>query len=122
MRLGLTLDLTDVGVVVSLRIFFLVCFAVTVCGLCFSVMFVLFCHDVCSFVFGGSNGFVVLVLVVLHLLQMRNDKRVVSLLLLLHLGVEVLNLRLELFYLFAGVLVEIMDHVLLDLECVALHL
>ena len=121
MGLGFTLDLTDVGVVVSLIILFLVCFAVTVCGLCLSVMLVLFGHNVLSFLFGGVDGFVVLILMVLHLLQMRHDQRVVSLLLPLHFGVEVLYLRFELFDLFAGVLVEVVDHILLYLKCVTLH-
>lgn len=75
-----------------------------------------------SFLFGGVDGFVVLILVVLHLLQMRHDQRVVSLLLPLHFGVEVLYLSFELLDLFTGVLVEVVDHIFLYLKCITLHL
>ena len=43
------------------------------------------------------------------------------LLFLLHLCIEVADLGLELFNLLASILIKIVYHVLLDLECVALH-
>ena len=122
MVLRLRLDLRDVGLVVTLVVLLLVLFAVTIIGFGPLMVLVLLSHDLGSFGLGAFDSFLVLVLVVLHLLKMRDDQGVVCLLLLLHLRIEVLNVRLQLFDLLASVLVEVMDHILLDLECVALHL
>jgi len=63
-----------------------------------------------------------LVLKVLHLLHVHLDLDSVVRLLGLHLGVEVLDLRGGLRDLVLGVCVEVVDHVLLDLDDVSLDL
>ena len=120
-RLGLALDLTDVGLVIPLVVLFLVLLAVTICRLSGLMVLVLLRHDLSALSLGGLNGFLMLILVVLDLLKMRNNQCVVCLLFFLHLSVEVLNIRFELFNLFTGVLVEVVNHILLDLKSIALH-
>ena len=120
-RLGLALDLTDVGLVIPLVVLFLVLLAVTICRLSGLMVLVLLRHDLSALSLGGLNGFLMLILVVLDLLKMRNNQCVVCLLFLLHLSVEVLNIRFELFNLFTGVLVEVVNHIFLDLKSIALH-
>ena len=120
-RLGLALDLTDVGLVIPLVVLFLVLLAVTICRLSGLMVLVLLRHDLSALSLSGLNGFLMLILVVLDLLKMRNNQCVVCLLFFLHLSVEVLNIRFELFNLFTGVLVEVVNHILLDLKSIALH-
>ena len=122
MILRLLLNLTDVSLVVPLIVLLLVLFAVSVRSFSLLVVLVLLAHDLSALGLGALDGLAVLVLMMLDLLQMRHNKGVVCLFLPLHLGVEVLNLGLQLFDLLPCVLIEIVDHVLLDLERVALHL
>ena len=122
MHLGLLLDLADVRLVVPIVVLLLVCFAVSVRSFRLLVVLVLLAHDLSALGLGALDGLSVLVLVVLDLLQMRHNESVVRLLLLLHLRVEVLDLGFQLFDLLPRVLVEVVDHVLLNLKRVALHL
>ena len=122
MHLCLTFNLADVRLVVTLVIFLLILLAVTICLFSCLMMLFLLVHDLCTGVFGALNGLEVLVLVMLDLLQMGHDKSVVSLFLFLHLCVEVLDLGLELLDLLTSILIEVVDHVFLDLEGVTLHL
>ena len=122
MRLGFLLDLTNVCLVVPLIIFLLILFAVSVRSFILLVVLVLLTHDLRCVSLGLLNGLTVLILVVLNLLQMGDDKGVVLLFLFLHLGVEVLNLGFQLFDLLPRVLIKVVDHVLLDLQRIALHL
>lgn len=59
---------------------------------------------------------------VLNLLHVRDDLRTVITFLLLHLSVEVLDFGFLLLDLSTSVVIEIVDHVLLNLEHVTLHL
>ena len=122
MHLCFTFNLTDVSLVVTFVILLLILLAVTICLFGGLMMLLLLVHDLGAGVFGALNGLEVLVLVMLDLLQMGNDKGVVGLLLFLHLGVEVLDLSLELLDLLTSILVEVVDHIFLDLEGVTLHL
>jgi len=122
MRLGFLLDLTNVCLVVPLIIFLLILFAVSVRSFILLVVLVLLTHDLRSIGLGLLDGLTVLILVVLNLLQMGDDKGVVLLFLFLHLGVEVLNLGFQLFDLLPRVLIEVVDHVLLYLQRITLHL
>ena len=122
MRLGFLLDLANVCLVVPLIIFLLILFAVSVRSFILLVVLVLLTHDLRRISLGLLDGFTVLILVMLNLLQMGDDKGVVLLFLFLHLGVEVLNLGFQLFDLLPRVLIKVVDHVLLYLQRVTLHL
>jgi len=63
-----------------------------------------------------------IVVKMLHLLHVRCDLGAMVRLFLLHLRVEVLNFSLLLLDLSTGVVIEIVDHILLDLEHVTLNL
>ena len=117
-----SLDLANVRLIVPLVVLLLVGLAIPVVLLCHLMVVVLFGHDFSALHLYIGDVLLVLVLVVLHLLQVGYHKRVVGLLLALHLRIEVLDLRFQLLNLFAGVHVEVMDHILLDLQGIALHL
>ena len=117
----LSFDLTDVGLIVPLVVFLLVGFTIPVVLLRHLMVVVLFSHDFSALNLHISDVLLVLVLVVLHLLQVRDHKSVVLLLLFLHIGVEILHLCFKLFDLLSGVHVEVMNHVLLNLQGIALH-
>ena len=122
MFLGLLLDLADVRLVVPLVVLLLILFAVSVRSFILLMVLVLLTHDLSAISLGLLDGLTVLVLVVLNLLQMGDDKGVVLLFLLLHLGVEILDLGLQLFDFLPRILIEVVDHVLLDLQRITLHL
>lgn len=119
---GEALDLADVGLVGLLEVLFVLAFGVTVLRLGLLVVVILGLHDFATLVLDCVHSLTVLILVVLYLLQMGNHKRVVRVFLLLHLRVEILDLGLELLDLLPGVLIEVVDHVLLNLQGVTLHL
>lgn len=122
MHLCLLLDLTDVRLVVPLVIVLLRLLSVSIGVFSFAVVLVLLGHDVGTVSLGTFDGLPVLILVMLHLLEVGDDERVVRSLFLLHHRVEVLNLSLELLDLLPSVLIKVMDHVLLNLQCITLHL
>lgn len=122
MHLRLLLDLTDVGLVVPLVVVLLRLLPVSIGVFSFAVVLVLLAHDVGTVGLGLFDGLPVLILVMLHLLEVGDDERVVRRLLLLHHRVEVLNLSLELLDLLPSVLIKVMYHVLLNLQCITLHL
>ena len=121
MLLRLLLDLADVRLVVPLVVFLLVLLAQAIVVLRRAVVCVLVAHDLGTLRLGLLDSFAVLVLVMLHFLQVRDNQCVVRLLLLLHLRVEVLDLGLELLDFLPRVLVKVMNHVFFDLERVSLH-
>ena len=121
MLVCLSLDLADVCLVVPLIILLLVCLAISIVLLRHLMVGVLFSHNFSAFHLHVCDVLLVLILVVLHLLQVGDHKSIVRLLLALHLRVEVLDLGLELLDLFARVHIEIVDHVLLNLQGIALH-
>ena len=122
MHLSFAFNLTDIGLVITLVILFLILLAVTIRFFSGLMVLLLLVHNLGACILGTLNGLEVLVLMMLDLLQMRYDQSVVGLLLFLHLCVEVLDLSLELLDLLTGVLIKVMDHVFLDLESVSLHL
>ena len=63
-----------------------------------------------------------LIFKMLDLLLVGYDTHIVFILCVFHLGVVVAHLRLEFFDVFAGVVVEVVNHVLLNLEHVTLDL
>ena len=63
-----------------------------------------------------------LVLKMLNLLLVGDDSYIVFVLGIFHLGIVVAYLGFEFFDIFTGVVIEVMNHVLLDLEHVALNL
>ena len=83
---------------------------------------VLLIHCCCALSLYTKQVILVIVLNVLHLLQVSSDERFMGALLPLHLGIKVSNLSRQILDLIARVRVEIMDHVVLNLERVALHL
>ena len=115
------LDLADVGYVGAAVILLFVCLSSTVRGFLSGVVHTLCFHDLVTMVLDDVDGLFVFVLMVLHLLQMGDHIAVVVMLLGLHLRVEVFDIRLEFLDLLPRVLIEIVDHVFLDLECVSLH-
>ena len=96
MLLRLLLDLADVGLVVALVVLLLVLLAQAIVVLRLAVVCVLVAHDLGTLRLGLLDGLTVLVLVMLHFLQVRDNQCVVRLLLLLHLRVEVLDLGFKL--------------------------
>ena len=78
-------------------------------------------HDFSTLSLSILDSLSMLVLMMLDLLQVRNNECVVLLLLILHLRVEVLNLCLELLDFLPCILIKVMDHVFLDLKRVSLH-
>jgi len=88
---GFGLNLADIGLIVPLVILLPVLLAAAIIFLRHLVMVILVGHDFRALNFDIADVFLVLILMVLHLLQVRNDKRVVSLLLTLHLCVKVFD-------------------------------
>ena len=121
-RLVFALYLTDVGLIGLLEFLFVLSLSVSVLAFDALMMGVFIAHDLGSLRLDHVDLLSVLVLVMLHLLQMGYHKRVVRVFLFLHLCVKVLDLRLKLLDLLPGVLIEVVDHVLLNLQSVTLHL
>ena len=119
------LNFSDVLHIVSLVLLVLVLFLIAHLFLLLLVILLLFAHISLSGTSFTSNVItveLVLILNVLNLLNIYLDFTAMRFLQLLHFGVEVLDLCLGLLYLCSCVVIEIVDHILLNLYHVALDL
>jgi len=116
------LDTCDVGHVISVVFFPLAVFGVKVACFLLIVIGFFLVHDSCCVVFDSTAALEVFVLEMLDLLHMRGDVCPVTIFAVLHVSIEVTDLGVELFDLLPGVVIEVMDHVFLDLEHVTFDL